>query len=122
MHGDVEVGVRDMSVDVGSVGRRFSLAEGAAARLCRRAGVPVVVVISIEVDLIDVPPCVDVVSIGVEHDEDVKFVVLENADGFLVTIVPAVDVPFGRQPCERRPEVFVAMVPAINVDNFFALG
>ena len=76
------------------------------------------VVVSIQVNLIDVPSGVDVVAVGVEHDEHVQLGVLKDLDGLFVAFVPGVDVPFCRQPSQRRTEVFVAVVPAIDVDDF----
>ena len=76
------------------------------------------VVISVQVNLVDVPAGVDVVAVGVEHDEDVKFVVLQNFNGFFVAIVPSVDVPLGGQPSQGRTQVLVAVMAAVNVDDF----
>ena len=94
VHRHVEVSIGDMGVDVRSVGGRFCFAEGAASRLGGGAGVPVVIVVAIQVHLVDVPAGVDVVSVRIKHDQDVKLGVLQHGDGVLISIVPSVDVPF----------------------------
>ena len=76
------------------------------------------VVIPVQVDLIDVPAGINVVSIGIEHDQDVKFGVLKNVNGFLVPFAPGVDVPLGGQISQGRAKVFVAVVPSVDVDHF----
>ncbi len=118
VHGHIKVSVGHMSVDVGCVCCCFCFAERAAPRLGGGAGVPVVVVISVEVHLVDVPAGVNVVAVRIEHDEDVEFGILQDVDGLFVPLIPAVDVPFCRQPCQGCSEVFVSVVAAVNVDDF----
>ena len=118
VHGHVEVGVGDVGVHVLGVVHGFRFAEGTAARLRGGTRVPVVVVISVEVHLIDVPPRVDVVPVWIEHDEDVQLGVLQHIDGFLVPCLPLVDVEFRGEVGQRRAEVFVAVMSAVDVDDF----
>ena len=75
------------------------------------------VIISIQVHLVDVPPCVDIVSVWIEHDKNVNLGVLKDIDGFFVSFSPSVDVPFCRQPCQCCPKVFIAVMATINVDH-----
>ena len=76
------------------------------------------VVITVQVNLIDVPARVDVVAVRIEHDKDVNFGVLQRPNSLFVTIVPAVDVPLCGQPRQGRSEVLVAVMTAIDVDDF----
>ena len=102
VHSDIEVGIRDVGVDVSGVCFGFCLAEGCATGLRCGTGVPVVIVIPIQVHLIDVPARVDVVAVRIEHDQDMNLGVLERTNSLFVAIVPAVDVPLCGQPSQRR--------------------
>ena len=77
------------------------------------------VVISVQIDLIDVPSRVDIISVRVQHNRDMKFCVVEYIDCFLIAFCPTVDVPLCRQQSEGCAQVFIPVMAAIDIDDFF---
>ena len=71
MHGDVEVGIGNNLVHVNRIRMSFGFTECTTSRLGGRASIPVVIIISIEINLVDIPACIEIVAVSVEHDENV---------------------------------------------------
>ena len=118
VHCHVEVCIGDPFAHVSGVVGGLWLAEGTIARGRLVLG-PVMVVIAIEIDLIHVPAGVGIVAVGVQHDHYVEFGVLQDANRLSIPRCPSFDVEFSRQEGQFGPQMFVTVVPAVDVDLFF---
>ena len=71
VHCDIQVSMRNNLVHVNRIRISFGFTECTTSWLGRRTGIPVVVIVSIEVNLVDIPACIEIIAVSVEHDENV---------------------------------------------------